>query len=459
MNTDELDVSLRPAHVQAAMIADGSITSRELLDHMIGRIETLDGDINAVVTTDFEAAKAAALKADEAVRAGGELGPLHGLPITVKDALETKGIVSTGGAIELADNVPVRDAPAVRAVKSAGAIVIAKTNLPRWSGDIQAFNELFGTTVNPWDPSRVPGGSSGGAAAAVATGMTAFEIGTDIGGSVRFPAAYCGVFGHKPSFGVIPTTGYLDHVDGGTTEADVNVVGPIARSAEDLDLLLTLMARKTPTWSAQLPAAALDLSGLRVAAWLDDEFCPVDSDVVTVLDRAVSALERSGVPVDRDARPDIDAARASSLGMFLVSAACTRPDDSDGVAHRTWGDWHVEREHIRLKWTEFFNDFDVVLMPVGFIPPFEHNQEGDWADRTLVCNGATRPYSDIIAWTLLIGMAYLPSTVPPIGLSVGGLPVGMQVVGPYGSDRTTIAMAGRISELCGGFQPPPIAIA
>ena len=195
-------LALEPAHVQARAIREGKTSSRALLELFIDRIESLDGDINAVVTRDFDAARRAADQADAVLARGDPIGPLHGLPITIKDALETQGLRSTGGADDLKDYVPTRDAPVVRKLKDAGAIVIGKTNLPEWSGDAQAYNRLFGTTRNPWNLERGPGGSSGGAAAAVATGMTAFEIGTDIGGSIRFPAAFCGVFGHKPSFGI-----------------------------------------------------------------------------------------------------------------------------------------------------------------------------------------------------------------------------------------------------------------
>ena len=180
-------LALEPAHVQARAIREGKTSSRALLELFIDRIESLDGDINAVVTRDFDAARRAADQADAVLARGDPIGPLHGLPITIKDALETQGLRSTGGADDLKDYVPTRDAPVVRKLKDAGAIVIGKTNLPEWSGDAQAYNRLFGTTRNPWNLERGPGGSSGGAAAAVATGMTAFEIGTDIGGSIRFP--------------------------------------------------------------------------------------------------------------------------------------------------------------------------------------------------------------------------------------------------------------------------------
>src|SRR5213075_2073201 len=212
----------------AAAIRNGDVSSRELLECYLDRIDRLGGEVNAVVTLDAERARAAATAADEATTLGGSVGPLHGLPITIKDAIATEGIRSTGGAKELSDYVPTEDAPAVARLKAAGAIVFGKTNLPKWSSDLQSYNDMFGTTNNPWDLGRTVGGSSGGAGAAVACGFTSFELGTDIGGSVRVPSHFNGVFGLKPSYGVMPQRGYLDHVGGGTTDADINVFGPLA---------------------------------------------------------------------------------------------------------------------------------------------------------------------------------------------------------------------------------------
>lgn len=462
--TDE--PALWSAGRQAAAIRAGEMTSSELLERIIARIERINPDLNAVITKEFDKARESAAAADEALARGDTVGPLHGLPVTIKDALQTRGIRSTGGAIELQENVPEDDAPTVKAVKDAGAIVIGKTNLPRWSADIQAFNEMFGTTVNPWNKDSVPGGSSGGAAAAVAAGLTAFEIGTDIGGSIRFPSAFCGVFGHKPSFGIVPSTGYLDHEHGGTTEADINVIGPIARSAEDLELLLGILARKEKPLVADLAPPPDDVTSLRVAAWLDDPFCPIDKEVYDVIRAATDALADSGITVDRDARPDIDPRAASGLGMWLVGAATIQPrprtakqdgnrkESGNPITHEQWLDAHLNREAIRAKWAEFFTRFDAILMPVAFVPPFPHNQEGDFSTRILLCNGEERPYADIVAWTILTGMAYLPVTVPPIGLGSSGLPIGIQVVGPHGGDYRTIRLAAHLSELCGGYQPP-----
>ncbi|HRB04105.1 MAG TPA: amidase family protein, partial [Ilumatobacteraceae bacterium] len=251
------DPTLWSASEQAAAIREGRLGSEELLDHFLARITAVDPQVNAVCTLAEEPARARCRAADAATARGESWGPLHGLPFTVKDAIATAGIRSTGGATALRDHVPTTDAPAVAALEAAGAIVFGKSNLPEWSGDWQSFNEMFGTTNNPWMLTHTPGGSSGGAAAAVACGMTSFELGTDIGGSVRVPSAFCGVWGHKPSFGIIPTLGYLDEPGGGDTESDVNVFGPIARSAQDLRLLLDVLARPThersTAWSLQLP--------------------------------------------------------------------------------------------------------------------------------------------------------------------------------------------------------------
>ncbi len=451
------DPALWSTRAQAAAIASGELSSRELTGLVIERIERLDGEVNAVVTRTFDHAMRSAEQADDAVVRGDALGPLHGVPITVKDALMTAGVRSTGGAVELIDHVPVVDAPVVSSVRRAGAHVIGKTNLPRWSGDIQSYNEMFGTTSNPWNLDRVPGGSSGGAAAAVAMGFTSFEIGTDIGGSIRFPAAFNGVWGHKPSFGVVPSTGYLDHVAGGTTEADVNVIGPLARSPEDLELLLEVMARSGPGLGAALPPAP-EHRDLRVAAWLDDAFCPVDSEVGEVLEDTVARLEADGIAVDRSARPDLDPREASDLGLWLVRCAISQAGEDDGPGHRIWLDRHQRREELRAVWSDFFGRFDAVIMPVAFVPPFPHTQQGDFGSRVLMANGEERPYRDVLRWTLLTGMAYLPATVPPLGLGPSGLPIGCQVVGAYGRDRTTISLAARVGELMGGYQPPPRAL-
>ena len=272
------------------------VSSRELLDHYLDRNDRLGPEINAVVTVDVEAARARAAEADERLAAGDEAGRLDGLPMTVKDALATAGMRSTGGAVELADHVPDTDAEVVARLRAEGAVIFGKTNLPRWSADAQATNEIFGTTNNPWDLSCGPGGSSGGASAAVAAGLTGAEIGTDIGGSVRLPAHFAGVCGHKPTFGVVPQLGYISHPTYPLSEPDINVIGPIARSVDDLELLLDVIAGPrddhASAWTLGLPPARhRSLGDFRVAAHLDDPYVPVSTEVGDALAAACTALE------------------------------------------------------------------------------------------------------------------------------------------------------------------------
>ncbi len=445
-----------------AAIRRRELGSVELLDAQLARIQRLDAEVNAVCTLSIDEARVRARAADDAAAHGEFWGPLHGLPITVKDAIATAGIRSTGGSPQLLDHVPQVDAEAVAAVRRAGAIVFGKTNVPLWSGDLQTFNEMFGTTNNPWDLARVPGGSSGGAAAAVACGMTSFEIGTDIGGSVRVPSAFCGVFGHKPSFGVIPTLGYLDEPNGGVTESDINVFGPIARSAEDLELLLGVLARPTAEravgWRVDLPLADVsDLRSLRVATWFDEPSIPMDQEMIAVLDGVADRLVGAGAAVDRTARPHLDFTEAWHAGGWLIASA-THISDGDHTVHHV--DWLVAdrvRARRRHRWAEFFEDFDVLLCPVTLMPAFPHHQEGTWASREIVVGGVTTPYLALEAWPALIGSAYLPSTSTPVGRTAAGLPVGVQVVAPFLHDYRAIAVSGLIADLVGGYEVPPIA--
>ena len=457
----------------AALVAR-DVSARELLDHHLERIERLDGSINSVITIETDRARSETSAVDDARSAGRPVGPLAGVPVTIKDAIATAGIRSTGGAVELSDHVPEVDATVVATVRDAGAVVFAKTNVPLWSGDYQTSNDMFGTTNNPWDVDRTPGGSSGGPAAAVAMGFTGFEIGTDIGGSIRVPSSFCGVYGHKPSFGIIPTYGYLDNPTSHRNVADINVFGPIARSVDDLELLLGLLAGANPddaaAWRLDLPPArATELGDFRIAAWLDDEFAPVDPAVRDVMAAAVEALEAAGARIDHDRRPDIDPVVAAREGSILISMA-TEISDSEsensaasgggrGLDHRAWDVLHRRRGEMRQRWAEFFTDVDVLLCPVTVVPPFRHvhSTEGsNWAYSTLVDHG-DRHYSDLIGWSALIGSAYLPVTVPPIGRTSDGLPVGIQVVAPYLHDRTSLAFARCVTDVLGGYEPPPAA--
>jgi len=479
-------LGLQSARDLLGMLASREVSSVELLEHFVERNSVLHDQINAIVTLDLDRAMKLAAASDNRRANGEAVGILEGLPMTIKDAIAVEGLRSTGGAVELADHVPTKDAEAVAKIKNAGGIIFGKTNLPRWSGDIQAFNDIFGTTNNPWNLECGPGGSSGGASAAVAAGLTPWEVGTDIGGSVRLPAHFAGVCGHKPSYGIVPQLGYIDHVSYGLTDADVNVFGPLAKTVDDLELLFDVVSgarRDTESaWRLDLPPARGLPGDLRVASWLDDPDCPVSEAVSTVLETAVGTIEMDGVSVNRSARPDIAFSDVRTIGQPLISAATSpgRTEDelavlreivsdpssdewlrmraaSSTMTHRDWLLLTEKRDRNRGLWSDFFNDFDVLLAPVAFIGAFEHQHEGTLYTRSLTVDGQTRPYSDLIIWTSQFGYVYLPSTVVPVGLTHDGLPVGIQVVGPYLGDRTTFEFARYLERLLGGYQVPPIA--
>ncbi len=469
----------------AAAIRGREVSATEALEHQITRIERLDGPVNAIVHWDVERARAAARAADDAVAAGHELGPLHGVPMTIKDSFQTEGCITTSGAPELADFVPAQDAAPVARLRAAGAIPFAKTNLPIFAGDIQSFNDVYGTTNNPHDLERTPGGSSGGSAAALAMGFTSLELGSDIGGSIRVPAHYSGVSGHKPSYGIVPAHGQIPGMPGTLTQADLAVAGPMSRSVRDLELGLEVLVGpdrwNAPAWRIELPPPRADsLDQLRIAAWLDDEHCPVDASTTTVLERLVAQVEEAGGHVDTDARPAFTLEKADGVFQDLLMAALaggTPPGELDRLAategtsaanraarstamrHREWLAHNERRLQIRERWREFFERFDVVLMPVqprGAIP---HDHSLPQWDRTVDIDGVDRPYLDLFGWTGPAGAGMLPSTVVPAGLGADGLPIGVQIVGPYLHDRTTLRAAALIAKLAGGCPRPALALA
>jgi amidase len=481
------DLAFRSAAAHAADLRAGRIGCRELLEHYLARVERLNGGLNAVVTRDFERARGQADAADAARARGEILGPLHGLPMTIKDALETAGLRTVCGSSSLAEHVPGQDATAVARLRAAGAVVFGKTNVPTFAMDVQTFNRVFGTTNNPWDPSRSPGGSSGGAAAALAAGLTGLELGSDIAGSIRNPAHYCGVYGHKPTYGLVPARGHIPPPPGMLAEPDLGVVGPLGRSAEDLALALDVLAGpdedRAVGWRLALPPARrASLRDYRFAAWLDDPDCPTDVAVRERLEAAVAALRRAGATVDERARPLPSLADAfrdflrlllsitvaglpAAVFAGLVEAAASLPDDDDSFAarlarfgtarHRDWLGVEERRQHYRAGWRAFFRDYDVLLCPASPVVAIHHEHEGDVFTRTMPVNGRPRPYADQLTWAGVVGMALLPATVAPVGRTPSGLPVGVQIVGPYLEDRTSLDVARRMADVVGGFEPPP----
>ena len=470
----------------AGALRAGEVSSRELLELFLRRIEAADPELNAVVTLDAERARRLAGAADEALARGERTGPLEGLPITIKDTIQTEGIRTTAGAPWLTGHVPSQDATAVSRLKAAGAIVFGKTNCPLFGGDAQSTNAVFGTTGNPWSPDRSPGGSSGGSAAALAAGQTALELGSDIGGSVRNPAHYCGVYGHKPSFGIIPTRGHIPPAPGALSPVDLAVVGPLGRAAEDLALALDVLAgpdeANGTAWRLELPPPRQQTLGdYRVAVWLEDPACPIQSAVGDVLSNAADALAGAGAALDGRLRPDFTLTEAhrtyqrllygattSGLanrvyGALLAKAEELAPEEDgrnarylrDGTArHRDWLAADEERSRNRERWGEFFADCDILLCPTVPTTAIRHDHS-NINRRTITVNGETRDYWDQIIWPGMASLAGLPATVAPVGLASDGLPVGIQIVGPYLQDRSTIDFARRLGEVVGGYEPPP----
>ena len=473
----------RSAATVATAIRTGAISSRDYLELLLDRVDRLNPPLNAVVTHDVERARREADAADRALAEGRHLGPLHGVAMTIKDSFQTIGMRTTSGAPELSEHVAEADAVPVARLRAAGAVIFGKTNLPIYAGDTQSYNAVFGQTNNPWRLERTPGGSSGGSAAALAAGFTPFELGSDIGGSIRGPASTCGVFGHKPSYGIVPALGQIPGPPGTLTQADIAVAGPMARTVEDLELGLDLLAGPdewhAPGYRLELPPPRhKDISDYRVAVWFEEASCPIDDRVRERLEAAVEALEAAGATVDREARPDFTFEYATRVfGQLLGAAMCggfshqeieelaergLREEEEGALAarwasqrHRAWLSANERRLQMRRKWHEFFREWDAVLLPCLPTTAIPHDHSEPMGARRITVNGEQRPYGEQTLWVGLTGVAYLPATVIPAGVASDGLPVGLQIAGPFLEDRTTLDLARRLSERIGGFERPP----
>jgi amidase len=391
---------------------------------------------------------------------------------------------STFGVSEFANHISTYDAASVAGLRAAGSIVFGKSNMPPYAADLQSNNEIFGVTNNPWDPGRTPGGSSGGAAAALAAGLTGLEIGTDMGGSIRVPAAWCGVYGHKPTPGLVSQFG-----DVGRTpryaSLDLFTPGPMGRGAEDLQLgLQTMMAfdatGRRPVTAVLARPSISRLEEVRVAAWLDDVACPVSADVVAVLEQAVETMESAGCRVIRSPRLPLPTRDMIDLWERLFAAAAWSEDDLEAVeelvlsepgrfpiaqvvidsarmSHAEWLAADEQRAALVAAWSRFFADYDVLLCPAAVVVAPQHHPPNTLLQaRTIVINGQVRPYWDIFTWAGLTTLGSLPSTVCPVGLTEFGLPVGMQIAAAPGHDLTSIRFGTLLESLLGGFVPPPL---
>lgn len=469
----------------AEAIRQRRVSSEELTRHILERIERFQPSVNAYTTVLHEQALAAAREADGALRGGGA-GPLLGVPVSIKDSFAIRGVRTTAGMPALADHVPSADAVAVERLRRAGAIILGHTNVPEMLVDFQSFNELFGTTNNPWDLQRTPGGSTGGGAAAVALGLGFLELGSDLGGSIRVPAHFCGVFGHRPTLNLVPLGGHVPPLPGAAPlpVSEEPTAGPLARSARDLELALRILGGPAAPFNRAYrwvlpPPRARRAADLRIGYVLDDAYCPVSSDTREVLAAAVERLRAAGVGLEEGWPAGISLGEAYAAWFYLLNAAhapeidrarfesvrmkAERGDGSpETIRARAWTAPYrvsLEANHTRLRmraaWEEWFRAHDAFLMPVAFTAAFRHDHTPGWNNRRIETPEGPRPYHEVMVWPSVAGLTGHPATVAPVGLTASGLPVGIQIVGPFLEDATPIAMAGCIEEVLGGFQPPP----
>jgi amidase len=478
-----MDLPFRSAKQLAAAIRQRKISSLELLNLYIARVERFNPRLNAVVVTDYAGARKRAKAQDAALRRGKASGPLHGLPMTVKESYDVAGMPTTWGIPALKSNVVAQNAVTVNRFLDAGAVLFGKTNVPLNLADFQSYNDIYGTTNNPWDLTRGPGGSSGGSAAALAAGLTGLEAGSDIGSSLRNPAHFCGVYAHKPTYGIVTTQGQRL---GRAAASDISVIGPMGRSADDLALGMEVMAGPDAIdgmgWQLRLPPPQKkQLRQYKVAVLLSDPLSEVDQEVQAQLQQLVEFLAKRKVRIDDKARP-VDSAESQRAYLRLLRSAMARGMDDDAYArqvdrvrnadpgdrssevemardmttsHRDWLAANEARHQLRLKWASFFKDFDLVLCPVLAVAAFPHNHDKDTFGRTLRINGKSVSYWDQLFWAGYAGVVYLPATAAPIGLTPGGLPVGVQIIGPQYGDRTCIEFARLLEREYHGFVPPP----
>jgi amidase len=360
-----------------------------------------------------------------------------------------------------------------------------RTNVPLMAGDWQSYNEVFGTTNNPWDVTRTPGGSSGGEAAALAAGLTYLSVGSDIGGSIRVPAHFCGVYGHKPTLNVVPIRGHIPPPPGSPPgpPPSLPVTGPLARSASDLHAALTVLGgpdaeeARAYRWSLP-PARRARLSEYRLGCVLDDPLCPVASDVGEIMAEAITALRQAGASVEEGWPPGVAPAEQYDTYVYLLNSVFAfqlRDDRIEQVRQRATNQdgtyqarralaWTAPHKHFlaaerrrmvaRAAWQQYFDTHDAFLLPTAFVTAFPHNHSANWDNRALTTPQGARPYQDLLFWISFATLTGLPATTAPVGLTRAGLPVGIQIIGPYLEDATPIDLAGKLADVLGGFRPP-----
>ena len=469
----------------AQMIRDKDISCVELLEFYLQRVDEYNPGLNAIIWQMRDEALEVARTADERLASNDSLGPLHGVPMTIKESYDVAGTPSTWGIPDLKDNIPTEDALSVKRLKDAGVVLFGKTNVPLRLADFQSYNDIYGTTNNPWDTSRVPGGSSGGSAAALAAGLTGIDSGSDIGGSIRNPSHFCGIFGHKPTWNLLPPRGHA--TPGILSPSDLSVIGPMARSAEDLEIAVSVMAGPDEIQSRglklQLQTLTKPPSQWKVAVWQNEEIATVDRVIEAQVVSVADTLASLGATVEHDARPDFSSEDVHTTYQCLLNAtmSCRLPDKDyqalvdrieDGsdagvmesrasrvrrsqvARFKDWTSFNEDRTHLRWKWHNFFEQYDIVIAPIMATTAFPHNHRPMW-ERTIMVNGSDQNYFRQVFWAGLAVNAYLPSTVIPTGPVEDGLPVGVQIIGPEYGDMITIEVAKVLEREGYDFKPPP----
>lgn len=478
---------MRSATQIAADIRTGQTTAVQELETVFAQIGRINPTLNAVIWQDREGAMAQAQACDAEQAKGNRRGPLHGVPITVKESFDLAGSPTTLGIPELKDNIRDTDSDAVKRYRAAGGIVFGKTNVPLKLVEWQSFNEIYGSTSNPWDITRTPGGSSGGSGVAVATGMSALEVGSDIGSSIRNPAHFNGVFGLKPTWGVVSLVGHT--MEGWYGDVDIAVAGPIARSAQDLSLAFDILAGPSrydaSLWQPALPAdTRRSLSDFKVALMPGDPASPIDTGYLDALIGFADQLENAGATVIRNHLPEIDSEAHFTLYLKLLGAALAMrmsdaeaaaavapytdaPDDVKRIggtrmsgtqlSHRAWLELDNQRRIARMAFDAFFEDVDIILAPVASGAAFLKDEEGQRAFRRIPVNNVQQLENTELFWSGYSGVVGLPSSVGPMA-RIGGLPVGYQAIGGHGRDHTCLAFTRAVEREIVGFTPPPMSL-
>ena len=470
----------------AQRLAAGEVSAVELVDGCEAAWHDWHGIINALVLSDFDAARSAALESDRRRRAGQARGVLDGVPFSVKESFDVAGWPTTCGNPAMQGHAAKRDAVVVQRLRDAGAVLLGKTNIPLGLRDWQSYNAIYGTTRNPHDPSRTPGGSSGGSAAAVCAGLSYFDVGSDIGSSLRNPAHYCGIFSLKPSHGLVPLAG---HGVGPARfgEQDINVAGPLARSARDLEPVLRAIAGphgdEALSYRLDLPECPhRSLADFRVAVLPTHAQAEADGEVAAQIEKLGDWLAGQGARVDWHVRPDFDAAELWHVYVTLLRAttavhmdnaayadalnrtATAAADDhayatlqytGATLSHRDWLRLQVVRERFATAWRRFFSTYDVLLCPAAATTAFALDEAGEPWQRSLTVNGRAQPMTTQLFWAGHSGLCGLPSAVAPIGPGTSGLPVGVQIVAGRYRDLTALRFASLLEDAGHAFRPPP----